>query len=148
MVVRFAGSYIIKSSDAPRASAGKGGSVGSGKLANHSDLLQVQDLVSFTHHAFDRQFKKSDCDYQRPTHSLVSCSENGDGAVKGSQMGQISEVHRSLVDIWKRDCRSGVRPAGPFLFAGFAECRCLADYAGVVRICVPILCYDEAVVVL
>ena len=56
MVVRFAGSYIIKSNDAPRASAGKGGCVGSGRLADHSDLLQVQDLVSFTHHVFDRQF--------------------------------------------------------------------------------------------
>ena len=33
---------------------------------------------------------------------LHSCWKNGDGAVKGSQMGQISEVRRSLVDIWKK----------------------------------------------
>ena len=58
MVVRFAGSYIVKSSHAPRVSAGKGRHVGSGKLADHSDLLQAQDLVSFTHHAFDRKKKE------------------------------------------------------------------------------------------
>ena len=44
MVVRFAGSYIIKSSHSPRVSAGKGRPVGSGKLADHSDLLHVQDF--------------------------------------------------------------------------------------------------------
>ena len=44
MVVRFAGSYIIKSSHAPRVSAGKGRHIGCGKLADHSDLLQVQDF--------------------------------------------------------------------------------------------------------
>lgn len=58
MVVRFAGSHIVKSSHTPKVSVEKGRHVGSGKLADHSDLLQVQDLVSITHHAFDRKRKE------------------------------------------------------------------------------------------
>lgn len=49
---------------------------------------------------------------------MPSCSENGDGAVKGSQMGQISEVRRSLVDIWKRIAGVVCDLQGLFLFCG------------------------------
>ena len=83
---------------------GKGRSVGSGKLADHSDFLQVQDLVSFTHHAFDK-LGSIECQIAIiKTHTLSSYSHFPAGKMemarfRGSQMGQISEVRRSLVDI-------------------------------------------------
>lgn len=49
--------------------------------------------------------------------------KRGDGAIKGIQMGQISEVrwYLSLVDIWKRIAGVGVQAALPCLLqvAGF-----------------------------
>ena len=62
-----------------------------GNLADHSDLLQVQDLVSITHHAFDRYIRNSDCDYQRPTHSLLVGSYSGCGSISARtrEMGRL-----------------------------------------------------------
>ena len=60
-------------------------------------------------------------------------------------MGQISEVRRSLVDIWKKIAGVVCDLQGPFLFAGFAQYQCFGRLCWVVRIGVPILCCDEAV---